>query len=257
MKKQLVISCLALLVSAGSMLSAESVTNGPVSLVLTYKAHPETRAEFRTWLEQQGAARFAAWKAEGVIADAKLLFSTFPSAANPDLVVVLDFAHFTDSLRWREIERRMPGGLPPEALRLASVDSGNYGEPLARAAAERRDPTRAVYLVVFYRTHVSAAEYAKYVAGYTVPQMREWIAAGPLTAYDMFYNNSSFNTPWDSMLVMEYADLAAFTRRDEIKWAARAKLNATDPVFKSYTDSKASIRDDIAIFHADAILLPR
>jgi len=73
----------------------------------------------------------------------------------------------------------------------------------------------------------------------------------------MFYNNSSFNTPWDSMLVMEYADLAAFTRRDEIKWAARAKLNATDPVFKSYTDSKASIRDDIAIFHADAILLPR
>ncbi|MBL9219088.1 MAG: hypothetical protein JNG82_11405 [Opitutaceae bacterium] len=54
-----------------------------------------------------------------------------------------------------------------------------------------------------------------------------------------------------------YADLAAFARRDEVKWAARAKLNASDPAFKAYTDSKASIRDDRAMFHADAIPLPQ
>ena len=80
--------------------------------------------------------------------------------------------------------------------------------------------------------------------------------AGPLTGYLMLYNPTSFNTPWDSMLIMEYADLAAFTRRDEIKWAARARLNATDPVFKAYTENKAKIRDDRAVFHADAIPLP-
>ena len=231
-------------------------TDRPVSLVLTYRARPETRAEFRAWLETKGAAQFAAWKKAGVFADAQLLFSTFPSAANPDLVVVLDFARFTDSARWREVERRHPGGLTPEALRLAAVESGNYGEPLARAAAAQRDPARAAYLVVFYATHVSAAEYAKYVAGYTVPQMKAWMEAGPLTAYAMLYNPTSFNTPWDSMLIMEYADLAAFTRRDEIKWAARAKLNATDPVFKAFSDSKAKVRDDRAVFHADAIPLP-
>jgi hypothetical protein len=231
--------------------------DSPVSLVLTYKARPEARADFRAWVETAGAARFAAWKAEGVFVDAQLLFSTFPSSANPDLVAILDFPNLADSARWREIERRSPGGLTPEALRLAVVESGNYGEILSRAVAAKRDPARAAYLVVTYATHVSAADYAKYVLSYTVPQMKEWMAAGPLTAYAMLYNNTSFNTPWDSMLIMEYADLAAFARRDEIKWAARAKLNASDPVFKSYTDSKANIRDDRAMFHADAIPLPQ
>ncbi len=257
MKSRLLSVLLYALLLPAVLRSADAPVNGPVSIVLTYKARPEARADFRAWVETTGAARFAAWKKEGVIADAQLLFSTFPSLANPDLVVVLDFAHFTDTVRWREVERRFPGGLTPEALRLASVESGNYGEPLARALAPKRDPAKAAYLVVMYATHVSAAEYAKYVLGYTVPQMKEWMAAGPLTGYAMFYNNTSFNTPWDSMLVMEYADLAALTRRDEIKWAARAKLNATDKVFKAYTDSKASIRDDRAVFHADAILLPQ
>lgn len=257
MKLRLLAVLLLVLSIPAALWSAEAAVNGPVSIVLTYKARPESRVEFRTWVETTGAARFAAWKKEGVIADAQLLFSTFASLANPDLVVVLDFARFTDTARWREIERRSPGGLTPEALRLASVESGNYGEPLSRALAPKRDPAKATYLVVTYATHVSAAEYTKYVLGYTVPQMKEWMAEGPLTGYSMFYNNTSFNTPWDSMLIMEYADLAAFTRRDEIKWAARAKLNATDKVFKSYTDSKASIRDDRAMFHADAILLPQ
>lgn len=256
MKLRLLTLLLAATALVPALRSAEAAPNVPISIVLTYKARPETRVAFREWVETKGAARFAAWKKEGVIADVQLLFSTFASAANPDLVVVLDFARFTDTARWREVERRSPGGLPPEALALAHVESANYGEPLARGAAPRRDPARAAYLVVTYATHVPAAEYAKYVAGYTVPQMKEWMAMGPLTAYAMFYNTTPFNTPWDSMLIMEYADLAAFARRDEIKWAARAKLNASDPVFKSYTDSKARIRDDRAMFHADAILLP-
>ncbi len=252
----LVLSACAAALAPVALRAADAV-DGPVSIVLTYKARPEARADFRAWVETTGAARFAAWKKGGVFDDALLLFSTFPSAANPDLVVVLDFPRFTASARWREIERRSPGGLTPEALRLAGVESGNYGEPLARESAARRDSTKAAYLVVTYATHVPAAEYARYVTGYTVPQMKEWMAAGPLTAYAMLYNTTSFNTPWDSMLIMEYADLAAFARRDEIKWAARAKLNATDPVFKSYTDSKANIREDRAMFHADAIPLPR
>jgi hypothetical protein len=258
MKSRLLLLVFAAATLVPALRAAEAApVNGPISVVLTYKARPETHAAFREWVETKGAARFAAWKQDGVFADAQLLFSTFASAANPDLVVVLDFARFTDSARWREIERRSPGGLTPEALALAHVESANYGEPLARAAAPQRDPARAAYLVVTYATHVSAADYAKYVRGYTVPQMKEWMAAGPLTAYAMFYNTTSFNTPWDSMLIMEYADLAAFARRDEIKWAARAKLNATDPVFKAYTDSKANIREDRAMFHADAIPLPR
>ena len=252
-------ACLALgfLLLASAVMRADLAPDKPVTLVLTYKARPESRADFRAWLETTGAARFAAWKKDGVFAEAQLLFSTFASAANPDLVVILDFTRLADSARWREIERRAPGGLAPEALRLASVESANYGEPMAREATASRNPARAAYLVITYATHVSGAEYAKYVAGYTVPQMKEWMAAGPLTAYGMFYNTTSFNTPWDSLLVLEYADLAAFARRDEIKWAGRAKLNATDPSFKAFSDSKAKVRDDRALFHADAIVLPK
>ncbi|MBL9219087.1 MAG: hypothetical protein JNG82_11400 [Opitutaceae bacterium] len=171
MKSRFLLLVLMFLALAGAAWSAAA--DSPVSLVLTYKARPEARADFLAWVETAGAARFAAWKAGGVFSDAQLLFSTFPSSANPDLVAILDFPNLAASARWREIERRSPGELTQEALRLAVVESGNYGEILSRAVAAKRDPARAAYLVVTYATHVSAAEYAKYVLGYTVPLMKE------------------------------------------------------------------------------------
>ncbi|MBL9215034.1 MAG: hypothetical protein JNG83_06120 [Opitutaceae bacterium] len=246
---------LLLLAGLGLGAPAFAGADDPVSLVLTYRARPEHRADFRSWVETEGAAQFAQWRREGVFRDCLLLFTTF-ATANPDLVVVLDFARLADSGRWREIERRRPGGLTPEALRYAAPESASYGEAIAHGAAQRRDPARAAYLVITYAYTVDSATYRKYVAGYTVPQMEDWIASGALTAYALYLNHTPYNVPWESLLVLEYADLAGLARRDEIKAAARARLNAADPVFKSYADAKAEIRRDLAMFHADAIPLP-
>jgi len=227
-----------------------------VSLVLTYRARPEQRAAFRTWVETKGAAQFAAWKKAGVFRDAHLLFSALPSAANPDLVVVLDFPRLADSAPWLEIERRSPGGLSPEALQLASADSGNFGEPLSLGSTARQGGADAIFLVIFYHVTASSTEYRKYVEGYTAPQMHAWLETGALASFAMYYNPTSYNTPWDSMLVLEYTNLASLARRDEIKFAARAKLSASNPAFKAFADAKTSVRTDRATFYAVAIPLP-
>lgn len=224
-----------------------------VSLVLTYTAKPEQRVPFREWVETEGARRFEQWRQQGVFSSYRLLFNSFASAANPDLVVVLDFPSFASSAAWREIERRSPGGLTADALRLASVESTCYGEPLSRRFAAGSDARKAAYMIITYNVLTTASKYKEYVLGYTAPQMNEWVKDGALTGYVMFMNQTPHNVPWDSMLVLEYADLAGMARREEIKVAARARLNASDPVFKKFTDSKNDIRTDRAMFYADAI----
>ena len=225
-----------------------------ISLILTYTAKPEQRIKFREWAETEGAARFEQWKQQGVCSGYQLLFNSFASAANPDLVVVLDFPSFAASAAWREIEKRSPGGLTPDVLRLASVESTCYGEPVSRRFAAGRNPRKAAYMIITYNVLTTVAKYKEYVQGYTAPQMNEWIKDGALTGYVMFMNQTPHNVPWDSMLILEYSDLAGLARREEIKVAARAKLNASDPVFKKFTDAKNDIRTDRAMFYADAIM---
>lgn len=239
-----------------ALAAAGRAADEAVSLVLTYRAVPAQRAAFRAWVETKGAAQFAGWKKAGVFRDAHLLFSALPSTANPDLVVVLDFPRLAASARWLEIERRSPGGLSPEALPLAAVESGNFGAPLALGATAGEGGADAIFLVIFYEVIASSTEYRKYVQGYTAPQMRAWLKTGALASYAMYYNPTSYNTPWDAMLVLEYTDLAALARRDEIKFAARAQLSASDPAFKAFADSKATVRKDRATFYAIAIPLP-
>jgi hypothetical protein len=228
--------------------------NPPVSIVITYKALPGQRIAFRDWVETEGAARFARWKADGVFSECLLLFGTFQTA-NPDLVVVLDFENFTDSARWREIARGAPGGLDAAAQKLAMVVSTDYSELIARGAAERRDPARGTWLIITY-AYTTGAAYRDYVANYTVPQMKEWMSSGALASYTMHLSATPFNVPWESMLLLEYDGIEGLARRDEVKAAARVRLNASDPVFKSYSESKAEIRRDLAIYHADPIALP-
>jgi len=228
--------------------------NPPVSIVITYKALPGLRTAFREWAETEGAARFARWKADRVFSEGLLLFGAFQTA-NPDLVVVLDFEKFTDSARWREIERSAPGGLDAAAQKMASVVSTDYSEAIARGPAARRNQRNGAWMIITY-AYTTGAAYRDYVANYTVPQMKEWLSSGALASYTMHLNTTPFNVPWESMLLLEYDGIEGLARRDEVKAAARARLNATDPAFKSYSESKAEIRRDLAIFHADPIALP-
>jgi len=230
--------------------------DGPVSLVITYRARPETRVAFRGWLAHAGGTQFARWKQEAVFADYQILFSSFAATSSVDAIVILDFAHFTDSARWRTIEQRLPGGLTAEALALASPESSSLADPISHGATPRRDGAKGIYLIAAYEVLTDIPKYRQYVAGYTVPQMRGWLDAGALSAFALYLNQAPVGRPWDALLVLEYRDLAALGQRDELKAKVRERLAASDPVWQGWSKDKTAIRREFSIVVADEIPAP-
>lgn len=241
---------------AGLPRSVAAEADGPVSLVITYRARPETRVAFRTWLETKGAAQFARWRAEGVFARARILFSTLAASAPVDAVVILEFARYTDSVHWQKRERDYPGGLPPEALQLAAPASAHFGDVIGRGARAGGDPASAVYLVAFYEVLTEQIRYRDYVRGYVEPQMRGWIEAGALSGFTMLANQTPLHQPWDALLLLDYTDLPALARRDAVKKEVRTRLAATDPAWLEWSKDKGAVRKELSLFLADAIPLP-
>jgi len=232
---------------------AAAESNGPASLVLTYRAPPATRAAFRAWLETKGAAQFAAWKKDGVFAEAQILFGSFAATSTLDAIIILDFAHYTDSARWKEVEKKFPGGLPAEALALAAPESASYADVISHGVAAKRDPAKAAYMIAFYEVLTDIPKYEKYAEGYTAPQMRGWIEAGALSGFTLLLNQTPLGKPWDALLVLEYTDIAGLARRDEVKAAVRAQLAKTDPAWVAWSKDKTGIRKELSLFIADAI----
>jgi hypothetical protein len=240
---------------AGLPRSGAAEADGPVSLVLTYRARPETRVAFRTWLETEGGAQFARWRAEGVFAGVRILFATLAASAPVDAVVILDFARYTDSSRWQKIERQHPGGLSPAALQLAVPAGAHFADALSRGAAAGRVPTQSVWLLAFYEVLADQGRYRDYARNYIEPQMRGWVEAGALTGFTLLANQTPLHQPWDALLLLEYADLAALARRDQVKQAVRARLAATDPAWAEWSRDKGAVRKELSLFLADAIPL--
>lgn len=236
--------------------AAVAAAENPVSLVLTYRAKPEQRVAFRAWLAGDGAAQFARWKREGVFADCLVLFTSFAATTGPDAVVVLDFAGFSDSARWMQVERTLPGGLPPAALELASVESCFYADTLAQAGAAR-DHSKSAYLLAIYDVAASADKYKSYVGGYIVPQMNGWLEAQALGSYRLFFNHAPLSVVWDAILLLEYQDIAALGRRDEVKAGVRVRLAETDAAWLAWSKDKGGIRTEKALIVAEALTLPQ
>jgi len=228
----------------------------PASLVITYRARPENRVAFRTWLETKGAAQFAGWKKSGVFTEVQIFFGSLAATSTIDALVILDFARYTDSARWKEVEREHPGGLSPEALKFAAAESSQFAEAISRGAGPGRDPAKAVYLVAFYEVPADMPRYREYARGYVEPQMRGWLEAGALSGFTMLANHAPLHHPWDALLVLEYSDLASLARRDEVKRAVRTRLAATDPNWAEWSKDKGGLRKELSLFMADAILLP-
>lgn len=235
--------------------AAASGGENPVSLVLTYRAAPEQRVAFRAWLAGEGATQFVRWKREGVFADCLVLFTSFAATTSPDAVVVLDFARFSDSARWMEIEKTEPGGLSPAALKLAHVESAFYADTLARASRPG-DAAHSTYLLAIYDVAASADRYKSYVGGYIVPQMDGWLAAQALSSYRLFFNHAPLSVVWDAILLLEYQDVAALGRRDEVKAGVRARLAETDAAWLAWSKDKSGIRTEKALIVAQALALP-
>jgi hypothetical protein len=243
-----------LILSASVTRAADGVTDAPTSLVISYRSRPETRAAFRAWLTGQGAAQFARWQHDGIFSDSEILFTSFAATSVVDAIVILHFAHYTDSARWKMIERTSPGGLSPEALLLAAPESACYADSLGHSQGAQHDPARAAYMITFYEVLSDTPKYQSYSAGYTLPQMRGWMEAGVLSGFDLYLNQAPLGKPWDAMLVLEYADIAALARRDEVKSSVRAHLAATDAKWLEWSKDKSAIRREFSLMIADAIV---
>lgn len=234
-----------ILLCAPGIATESPVTGGPRELLITYRAEPAARPEFRRYLQGTFATRLQKLAREGVLKSYQVLFNPFVQPRTWDAMTVLSFNSFVDTRHWQEIERTAPGGLDPAGLKLAKP-VGTYSADLEweGAAAQGGPPAERVFYVIPY-AYAAADQYRKYVNGYVTPQVEGWLQEGALSRYRIYMNRYPVGDPepWDSLFVYEYRNLEAFGRRDEVTAKVRGPLRA-DPAWKQWNDIKSSVRTE-------------
>ena len=237
---------LALLSVAPSATAAEnSVSGGPCELLITYRAEPAQRPEFRRYLQSTTAATLQKLQREGVLKHYQILFNPFVQPRTWDAMTVLSFNRFVDTKRWQEIERTSPGGLTAAGLKLAKP-VGTYSADLSweDSVADGGPPADRVFYVIPY-AYAAADQYRKYVNGYVIPQVDGWLEDGVLSRYRIYMNRYPVGDPepWDSLFIYEYRNLESFGRRDEVVAKVRVPLRA-DAAWKQWNDMKSTVRTE-------------
>jgi len=235
-------------------LGAQQRGEGPTSLIVTYKAQPAHRAALRAYMSGPGLAQFERWKAEGVFADYQLFFSSYVNSELWDMLALLSFDRYTDTARWRDVEKSMPGGLSAEALAMGVPIATQLADLTWQKAASIRDRRQAVYFFIPYE-YANLGSYKNYVGAYVTPQLDAWVREDVLSHYGIYLNQHPTGAVWDALFVLEYRDLAAFSQRDVLKWKIREGL-AQQPGWKTISDIKHDFRSEGAVNIAEA-LLPR
>lgn len=246
----LALAAVAFLLGSAKLFSKET-GDQPTSLIITYKARPESRARFYSYMGKDGLHQFAQWKIDGIFRGYQILFSSYAAADSFDLMVVLDFERYSDIERWENIEKRMPGGLSDEALSMAAPSTSSLTTRINHGEAPDRDPAKARYMILQYDLMVDAAHYKKYAEGYGIPQFKGWMSEGVLTAYSS-YVNQNVGGPWMALVVLEYRDVHALARRDQVKAKIRAQLDS-DAAWKAFSTGKTEVRKEKAATIAAAV----
>lgn len=219
---------------------------GPRTLVIHYRADPEDRAAFRSFITGPHAALLRRLKEERKIVSFRTFFSWYAQPTVWDVMVELRFSDFAALAEWNRIEQTMPGGLSAEGLDLgspvqtvladASWAGGHNGDDA--------DAEDSIYYVIPY-TYQNAGEYRDYVAGYGVPQYEGWLKAGLLNGYELLMNRHPVGDPdpWDALLILRYRDLDAFGKRQHILDEVRKGLRQ-NPTWLAWHERKAEIRSE-------------
>src|SRR5665213_1593923 len=133
------------------------------------------------------------------------------------------FNYFIDLARWQRLEVLFPGGLPPDAQQIATVDSSATAD-IVKESTAAQSTHESQFLVLEYDVLVDMPKYTSYVLGYAVPQFDAWEKTGALSSYASYVNQNPAGAPWGSFIVLEYKDLASLAAREAIKNKARAEL---------------------------------
>lgn len=226
------------------------LSNGPTSLLISYRASAADRAAFRRYLVSDMAPRLRSLEHDGTLKSFRILYSWYRQPNVWDALVVLNFPDFRAVTKWNTLEQGEPGGLDAAGLALANPVT-SYSCDLEWA--DNPDGVRdgEVYYIIPYE-YRNADEYRQYVKGYVVPQFEGWMKAGALDGYALFMNRFGTGSPWDSLFIQRYHDMDAFGRRAAVTDQVRAELrgNAT---WKAWSDRKAGIRTESENSIADLI----
>jgi hypothetical protein len=255
MKEKIIIliQTLFLLVFVKAASAAEiPVNGGPRELVIAYHSEPIHRAAFRAYLSKDEVTRLATLRNRGVLDGYQILFNSFVTPRTWDALIILKFAHYSDTEKWKEIERSMPGGLDRKGLALAKpIETVSADLSWEGSASQADSNADGVFYVIPYKYNV-LDQYKKFVDAYVVPQVTAWIADGALTQYRIYLNRDSVDSPWDALFVYKYRDLDAFGRREELLAKTRVPLR-NDPAWKAMNDIKSTIRTEYANTIAESL----
>ncbi|MDB5673292.1 MAG: hypothetical protein JWM65_274 [Sphingomonas bacterium] len=241
---------LALALAAGCAMPALAAERDAPTLVIALYARPADRAALRGALESGQVARLRRWKAEGVIAGYRLMFTRYADSGVWDAMEQLRFADEAALARWRAIERQSPAGLAAPALALVqSIETTPASLVRGEAGGAAADPA---VLVIPYQALVPAGEYLHYLDGYTIPQFRGWMREGVLQSWDIVTSRYPAGRAWNAMIMLRYRDDAALAQRDAVVARVRAQL-ALDPAWKAISDNKKAIRTERVLAIADQI----
>ena len=194
---------------------------GAPTLIISLYAKPAARAALRSALVSMQARALDRWRAEGLLSGYRLLFSRYADRDSWDAMEVLDFPSDAALAAWRKVERTAPGGLQPRVLgEIESLETAVTDRARSGGASTASDPA---ILVIPYQALVPAGEYLRYLDGYTLPQLRGWIAAGALDGFDIVICRYPADRRWNALLLLRYRDDAALARRDAVVPSVRSQ----------------------------------
>ena len=238
--------------------AADPRESGPLELVVMAHVQPAHRVAFRQTMAGKGLQQYEQWKREGLLSDYLVLFNRYVDNENWDLMVTLRFADHAAASRWKYIERTRPAGLPSAALALATsietAPSDLHRSGIAKGKVDKTNADDAVYVVLPYNYLVSTNEYLKYVDTYLIPQTDGWLREGVLKNYEVHLNRYPAGRYWSSLLVLQYHSDDALGGRDAAMAKVRAELAASNPAWKSASESKQGIREGRQYIIAERLL---
>ncbi|HEY3383486.1 MAG TPA: hypothetical protein VGK32_17095 [Vicinamibacterales bacterium] len=248
LKRVALVSCA---LSLAPLAVAQERGTGAASVLVTYSSPAAKRPAFLQYLEREGLPQFDRWKADGIFKDYRVFVSSFSGSNTWDAMLVLDFAHYADMARWKEIDRNAPGGLSATGLALASPTGTYLADDIWHKEAPDRTPAKAVYFVIPYQ-YSSVGEYKAYAEAYVLPQYDGWMKERVLSAYTVYLSHHPAGKPWDALAVLEYRDIEGLAQRELVKNKVRAAL-ANNPEWMKASQNKEGKRTEEEITIADLV----
>ena len=191
------------------------------------------------------ADQLSSWRQSGQVSSALLLDEDQKKDPGFASMVLLEFPSEGSYEHWSH----------EEASKLAAPLAVRRADVLTHGEVYPRDSNKSVFLVNTYKLLVPPERYNEFVQGYILPNLLDQKGAHLLLRYTMYLERGPAGDA-QAVLVMEYRDSVAFSRRDAVRNELVKKLVTADPAWKKWDDSQDSVRQNLSRTLAAYIELP-